>query len=469
MPRTIYFAIGLVLFLLLAFITFSVHAATPAPDAGAPSATTATTLPSEESGDHSSGHGNASRDFFALFIILALAKLGGDLMERIKQPAVLGELLFGVIFGNLALMGIDWPPLTRLIGFLRTDEVLAMLAELGVVLLLFQVGLESSIREMARVGWTSFLVACLGVTAPFFLGWGVSAWFLPEANTLVHIFIGAVLCATSVGITARVLQDIGQLQTKEAKIILGAAVIDDVLGLIILAVVQGIILARNQGVELEFSSLMIIVGKAGAFFIGSILIGVFFSPKLFRLASYLKTQGVLLTLSLMICLFMAWLASIIGLAPIVGAFCAGLILEDASFSQLGDYKSHDLSELIAPIVALLVPVFFVRMGVSVQLEYFAQPQILGFAAALTAAAVIGKQVCSLGVWGHGIDKISVGLGMIPRGEVGLILASIGMGMVAEGQRVIEHDTYSAVVIMVMVTTLITPPLLTARMRKNAHP
>lgn len=439
----------------------------PAADAAQGPDTSATSQAAPHSEESGQGHGNsAPQDFLALLIILALAKLGGDLMERVKQPAVLGELLLGVVFGNLALFGLQWEPLLRLVSFFRTDVVLEVLAELGVVLLLFQIGLESSIGEMAKVGVSAFLVAALGVIAPFLLGWGVSAWFLPEANELVHIFIGAVLCATSVGITARVLQDIGRTNTSEAKIILGAAVIDDVLGLIILAVVQGIIVARNAGQSLEASKVLLIVGKAGVFFIGSILLGVFLSPRLFRLASYLKAKGVLLSLSLVICLFMAWLASLIGLAPIVGAFCAGLILEEASFQQLGDFRRHDLEELIAPIVALLVPVFFVRMGVMVELQYFAQPAILGFAAALTVAAIIGKQICSLGILEKGIDRLAVGIGMIPRGEVGLIVASIGMGMVSGGQRVIEHDTYSAVVIMVMVTTLITPPILSMRMRRK---
>ncbi len=432
--------------------------------ASAPSTMPVLDQPSRTEGQ-GQDHGAATESFLGLFMILLLAKVGGDLMERMKQPAVLGELLLGVLFGNLALFDVSNGVILHLIEFLRSNDVLMVLAEIGVVLLLFQVGLESSVGEMAKVGISSFLVALLGVIAPFFLGWAVSAWFLPHENRLVHIFIAAVLCATSVGITARVLQDIHRIHTKEAKIILGAAVIDDVMGLIILAVVQGIIAAENKGIPLQMSSIFLIVGKASLFFIGSILIGVFFSPKMFRIASYLKTRGVLLSLSLMICFLFAWLAAMIGLAPIVGAFCAGLILEEASFKELGEYKRHDLEELIQPIVALLVPVFFVRMGVMVKLETFGQLEILGFALSLTGAAILGKQVCSLGVVQHGINRLAVGVGMIPRGEVGLIVASIGMTMVAKGQRVIEPGTYSAVVIMVIVTTLITPPLLTAVMRK----
>ena len=187
-----------------------------------------------------------------LVVILAAAKLGGELFERIGQPAVLGELLFGMVLGNLSLAGLRRP---RVPG---TDRAgLEILAQLGVILLLFQVGLESNVQEMLSVGWSSLLVAVLGVIAPFFLGWGVSAWLLPEEETLAHVFIGATLCATSVGITARVLDDLGKLSTRESKIVLGAAVIDDVLGLVILSVVAGTITAANTGGSLDAA------GRAG--------------------------------------------------------------------------------------------------------------------------------------------------------------------------------------------------------------
>ncbi|MCX7016225.1 MAG: cation:proton antiporter [Candidatus Sumerlaeota bacterium] len=406
------------------------------------------------------------RDFLALFLILIVAKLGGDLMERIKQPAVLGELIFGVALGSLGLLGYKGGgSLERFVLFLREDIVLEALAEVGVVLLLFQIGLESTVAEMGKVGAAATAVATLGVIAPFFLGWGVSGYFLPRADTMVHVFIGSVLCATSVGITARVYQDIGKLHTKEAKIVLGAAVVDDVLGLIVLAVVMGVIHARSSGGSLRAVEILWILAKATAFFVGSIAAGVFLSPRLFKLASFLKAQGVLLSLSLVICFFFAWLAATIGLAPIVGAFCAGLILEDASFRELGDFRRHHLAELIAPIAAFLVPIFFVRMGVMVQLETFAEPGVLPFAVCLTLAAIIGKQICYFGVNHKTTDGIAVGLGMIPRGEVGLIVASYGMSMVILGRPVIDGATYSAIVIMVMTTTLVTPPVLTWRMRR----
>ena len=177
----------------------------------------------------------------SLVVILMGAKLGGDVFERLRQPAVLGELLFGVILGNLSILGFHG------MDYLKTNEVISTLAEIGVIFLLFEVGLESNIKEMMEVGMSSFLVATVGVICPMILGWWISSLFLPESGTLVHVFIGATLCATSVGITARVLKDLGRSNEKEARIILGAAVIDDVMGLVVLAAVSGIIKAADRG------------------------------------------------------------------------------------------------------------------------------------------------------------------------------------------------------------------------------
>jgi Kef-type K+ transport system membrane component KefB len=202
-----------------------------------------------------------------LVIILVAAKVGGEIAERFHQPAVLGELVAGVIIGNLSLVGVS------AFSFLASNEGIAILAEIGVILLLFEVGLESKVSEMLSVGASSLLVAVLGVIAPFFLGWGVSAWILPNEELLVHLFIGATLCATSVGITARVLTDLGKVTTRESKIILGAAVIDDVLGLVILAVVSGVITAANTGGTLASLDVLLIVLKAAGFLVGAILLG----------------------------------------------------------------------------------------------------------------------------------------------------------------------------------------------------
>jgi len=395
-----------------------------------------------------------------LVIILAAAKLGGEFFERIGQPAVLGELIFGMAIGNLGLLGYSG------LGFLPTDRGLEILAQLGVILLLFQVGLESNVEEMLSVGWSSLLVAVLGVIAPFFLGWGVSAWVLPQEDTLVHVFIGATLCATSVGITARVLSDLGKLSSRESKIILGAAVIDDVLGLVILSVVAGTITAANTGGSLDALKAAAIVGKALAFLAGAILIGGWLSKKVFRLAGFLRVQGMLLALSLAACFLLAYLADRIGLAAIVGAFAAGLILDGVHYRDLGERTKHSIEELIQPIAGFLVPIFFVLMGARVDLSTFGRGTVLGFAALLSLAAILGKMICAAGVLERGRDRLSVAVGMVPRGEVGLIFAGVGAQLLLRGERVISPPIYAAAVVMVIVTTLITPPALKASLARG---
>ena len=406
------------------------------------------------------GHGDpVASVVLSLAVILLAAKLGGDLAMRIGQPSVLGELVCGVILGNLSLVGISG------LEYITQDDAVDMLARLGALLLLFEVGLESTVAQMLKVGLSSFVVASLGVMAPFALGWGVGAWLLPQSSSYVHAFLGATLTATSVGITARVLKDLKRSQSKEARIILGAAVIDDVMGLVILAVVTGTIAAADHGGSLSSLDIGLTLGKATLFLVGSLVLGVYLSPKLFSLASKLRAGGVLLALGLAFCFLLSWLANAIGLAPIVGAFAAGLILEDLHYRDFVNRGEHSLEELIHPISSFLVPVFFVLMGMRTDLRSFVQPGIVGLAAALTLAAIIGKQVCALGVIGTGTDRLTVGIGMIPRGEVGLIFANIGLALTVQGERIVDPATFSAVVIMVIVTTLVTPPALTWRLER----
>jgi Kef-type K+ transport system membrane component KefB len=400
------------------------------------------------------GHGNHVVPVLAgLVVILVGAKLGGELAERIGQPSVLGELVAGVILGNLALVGFDR---LELIG---SNEGIAILAELGVILLLFEVGLESSVREMLSVGPSSLLVALLGVAAPMLLGWGVSAWAFPDHHPLVHVFVGATLCATSVGITARVLADLGKLAARESKIILGAAVIDDVLGLVILAVVSGVIAAANTGGTLELMQFLGILGKAIAFLGGAVLVGGWVSPRLFAAAFRLRIRGVLLAFALAFCMLLAWLAERFGLEPIVGAFAAGMILEKAHYKSFVERGEHEIEELLHPITAFLVPVFFVVTGMQVDLTALGRFEVLGFALLLSVLAIIGKMLCWFGVLERGLDRLSVAVGMVPRGEVGLIFAGIGAALVLNGQPVIDISLFSALVIMVMITTFVTPPAL----------
>jgi Kef-type K+ transport system membrane component KefB len=348
-----------------------------------------------------------------LVVILLSAKLGADIAVRFGQPAVLGELLVGVALGALAVAGFSG------LEAIKRDPFIEMLARIGILILLFEVGLESTVGQMLRVGWSSLLVATLGVITPFALGWGVASWLLPEHGSYVAAFIGATLTATSVGITARVLADLGKAQSNEARVILGAAVIDDVLGLVILAVVTGVIAAADTGKSLAAGEVGWIMGEAGAFLVVSLAIGILVSPRLFSLASKLRAPGVLLATGLTLCFILSWLA----------------------------------------VSSFLVPVFFVLMGMRADLRSFAQPGVLTLAAALTIVAIVGKQACSLGVLGKGIDRLSVGIGMIPRGEVGLIFANIGVALSVRGQRIVDEATFPAVVVMVIVTTLTTPPAL----------
>jgi Kef-type K+ transport system membrane component KefB len=388
----------------------------------------------------------------ALAVMLAAAKLGGDLATRAGQPAVLGELVAGVLLGNLHLLGVTW------FRALPSNPTVEVLAQLGVLILLFEVGLESTVRDMMKVGLPSLLVAVLGVATPFALGWGVGVLLLPGHSPYAHAFLGATLTATSVGITARVLSDLGKSRSAEARVILGAAVIDDVLGLVILAIVAGAIQAADLGQRMAVGSIAAVLLKAVVFLGGALALGVTLSPRLFGLAARLRGRGVLLATALVFCFALAYLASVIGLAPIVGAYAAGLILEDVHWREFTARGEHPVAELIEPVATLLVPVFFVLMGMRVDLAAFAHVDVLGLAAILTLAAILGKQACSVGAFG-GLDRLSVGIGMIPRGEVGLIFAGIGLTLSVGGERIIDESIFSAVVFMVIVTTMITPPAL----------
>src|SRR6267378_7309875 len=430
-------------------------------------------LASPESASSAAGdaHGLQPMVLVGLACILVAAKLGGEFFERMGQPAVLGELVGGIMVGNLVLFGFTGAEP------LKTNEIISSLAEIGVIILLFEVGLESDLKEMMAVGWSSLLVAVLGVIAPFFLGWAVAAYFIPDEPRLVHIFIGATLCATSVGITARVFKDLGKLATREARIILGAAVIDDVLGLMILAVVAGAIKATATGAALSVIDVSLIAARALIFLIGAIALGHFVMPRLLRGAGRLESRGVLLTLAVSFCLFLSWVAAKFGLAPIVGAFAAGLVLDEVHYKPAGARKERELEELLHPVSAVLVPIFFVLMGMKVDLRFFAsgsasgqpawggaQLNLLGFALVLTLAAILGKQVCSAGVFERGTNRLAIGLGMIPRGAVGLIFAGIGATLMLPkssgiSEPVIGPTTFGAILIMVIITTLVTPPAL----------
>lgn len=396
----------------------------------------------------SGGHGAHAVTFLWIAILLLAAKFS-SLIERFGQPAVLGELLAGVVIGNLGLIGLHmFEPITH-------DPIITFLAELGVVILLFQIGLESNIKKLSAVGWRAFLVAIVGVVVPFVLGTYIAGpWLLPGQSFNAYLFLGAALTATSVGITARVFRDLKKLDTPEAQIVLGAAVIDDVMGLIILAIVSAIVAIG----AVSFGTIGAIAGKALIFLVGSILVGHFLAPHLGRLFSRVHGgTGMKLTLALSFGLIFAWLAGTIGLAPIVGAFAAGLVLDPVHF-RFFKAERH-IEDLVEPLGHFFVPIFFIVTGMGVSLATLTNPPILLVALGITVVAVLGKIVSGL-VAGN-VRKSLIGWGMVPRGEVGLIFASIGLSL-----GVVTNDIYSIIVIMVILTTLITPIILTWLLRRS---
>ncbi|MBI4788359.1 MAG: cation:proton antiporter [Chloroflexi bacterium] len=419
--------------------------------------------------------------FLWIVVLLVVAKVA-SLVERIGQPSVLGELIAGVVLGNLALVGIQtFEPI-------KTNEFILFLSELGVVILLFQVGLETNIEEMRRVGVRAFLVATVGVVVPFFLGSAiVGPQLLPGLSSNVYIFLGAILTATSVGITARVFRDLGKLQTPEAQIVLGAAVIDDVLGLIILAVVSAIVTVGTASVI----TIAEITLKAVAFLAGAIVLGKVLAPRLSHFFSRINTgTGMKFTLAIGFGLVTAFLAERIGLAPIVGAFAAGLVLDPVHFRLFENHelvneinhalkdaepslqqriaqivKRHEdrhVEELVEPLGYFLVPIFFVLTGMHVRLDALFNGPILVVALGITVAAFVGK--VASGLVAGPVNKAIVGFGMIPRGEVGLIFAATGKTL-----GVVNDEIFSMIVIVVLLSTFLSPPILTFLLKRQATP
>lgn len=391
-----------------------------------------------------------------LALIIVAAKLGGELLGRLGQPPVLGELLMGVLLGNLSLFGIT------ALEPLRDSSMLRVVAEIGAILLLFEVGVESDLLQLLAVGRSSLMVATLGVLVPMILGYLVSSQLLPDASWLTHLFVGGTLTATSVGITARVLKDLGKANTKEAQIILGAGVVDDVIGLVVLAVVSGLVSAGPASAGsggVSWASIVWIVSKAALFLTVAVVVGRFWSQRIFVHAAKLQVPGVLLGLCLCFCFIVSAIAGFVGLAPIVGAFAAGIVLDEVHYHPFRERGERKVEELLFPITTLIVPVFFVMMGFRVDLKSFGSPAVLGFAALITLVAIVGKQICGLGVLDRGVDRLAIGVGMIPRGEVGLIFAGMGSSLMLAGQPILSPTTFSALVLMVMLTTFITPPLL----------
>ena len=375
-----------------------------------------------------------------LVALLVATKLLGALAQRFGQPAVLGELVAGVLLGG-SLLGVLDP----------TDPVLHALSELGVLVLLFEIGLHTDLRALVRVGGAATTVALVGVALPCLLGYAAMVWLgLPPIAAVVA---AASLSATSIGISARVLSDLGQLETPEGQVVLGAAVLDDVVGLVMLAVVAAVV----AGAAVSAGMVVRTTGIAAGFIAGALVLGGLVVPPLFRLLARIQAEGTLVALGLALAFAMAWLAEGVGSATIIGAFAAGLVLHDTP-------QRHEIEHATTTVGHLIVPVFFAAVGASVDVRTLADPRTLAVGSALVAAGVVGKFAAGYApVWFRG-RKALIGAAMIPRGEVGLIFAQAGLA-----SKALTPALFSAVAMMVLATTFLAPPVLARIAGKSGTP
>ena len=413
----------------------------------------------------------------SLIAIYIVSKLGGELSKRLDLPPALGELVGGVIVGLSALHLLVFPEtgstasdsmlmtLLQSLGHLDAatvtqifesqSEIISVLAELGVIVLLFEIGLESDLRELSKVGYQAAIVAVVGVTVPFTLGTAGLVWLF-HTPMIPAIFAGAALTATSIGITSKVLSELGHLRSTEGQIIVGAAVIDDVLGIIVLAVVAS--LAKTG--EVDLLNVIYLIVSASGFLLGAIFLGKFFNKGFVAIADKLQTRGALIIPALTFALVMAVIANSIHLEAILGAFAAGLVLDETD-------KRKELDRQVIPIADILVPIFFVTVGAKADLgvlnpaitENRAGLVIAGF---LIAVAILGKIVTGWAVFGKpNVNRLAIGVGMIPRGEVGLVFAGIGS---ASG--VLDKPLEAAIIVMVILTTFLAPPMLQMALKEQ---
>ncbi len=406
----------------------------------------------------------------SLVVVFLASKIGGELCARINLPPVLGELVGGVVVGVSALHLLVFPESgavaadSMLIGMLEKtagltpaiatevfkaqSEVISVLAEMGVILLLFEIGLESDLKELIKVGPQAAVVAVVGVVTPFALGTlGLIALF--NMPTVPAIFAGAALTATSIGITAKVLSELRQLSSREGQIIIGAAILDDILGIVVLAVVAS--LAKTG--EVKLTNVALLIFSAAAFLIGTIVVGRLLAPYFLGVVNEMKTRGQLLVAALIVALVLSYIGAVIHLEAILGAFAAGLILGETE-------KRHELEEQVVPIADVLVPIFFISVGAKTELSVLnpmdpSNREGLIIAAFLIVVAIIGKVVTGFTVFGpEKVNKLAIGFGMIPRGEVGLVFAGVGAASGA-----LSDSLNAAIIVMVILTTFLAPPLL----------
>ncbi len=376
---------------------------------------------------------------FSLFVMLAAAKVMAEVFERLRQPAVVGEILAGVIIGP------------SLLGWVAPSELITILAEIGVIFLLFMVGLETKPQALIKVGPRALMVGVLGVILPFVAGYFIAIWW--GGSFVESMFIGAALVATSVGITARVLDSMGLLDTRSARIILGAAVIDDILGLIILSLVSSV----SQG-SVSYAGLAKTAGAAVMFTVFVALVGSKVLTRLAPAIEKLKVSKPFFNIGLMLCLGLSLASIYVGVAAIIGAFLAGMALAEATEDNKGMHK------LTSGVTEFLVPFFLVNIGMQLDLHVFKDLSVVALAIIVTIIAVVTKFVgCALGAWGMtGREMAQIGIGMVPRGEVGIVVAQIGLGL-----GVISGNFFAAVLFMAVATTLIAPPFIKVLFAEDA--
>ncbi len=396
-----------------------------------------------------------------LALMWLAAKLGGEAAIRLKLPPVAGELGMGLLFAALARAFPGLPDVTH-------SQAAELLAYLGVVVLMFAVGLESTVPQMLKVGAASFRVAIIGVIAPMAAGLAGAWLLLPDRTPFaVDLFIGACLCATSIGISASVLKSAGAARSAEGRVIVGAAVIDDILGLLVLVLVSGIVTAGGSG-ALPWGALGKTFGLALGFLGLALTLGRYATPHLFALANRLRSEQVLLPLGLGFAFLLAWLGNLAGLATIVGAYAAGLILEPAHIRDLEARELHSLEELVHPLVVTLAPLFFLLMGAKVDPVALVQPRTLLLGAVLAILGVAGKYVAGYGA-GGGLRASVLGWGMVPRGEVGLIFVATGAGLTLNGAPLLSAEIQAGVVAALLLTTLAGPVGLAWVLRRKPAP
>ncbi len=379
-------------------------------------------------------------DLLAVLVAILLATKGlGVLAQRLKQPAVVGELLAGILLGGSVLGVID-----------PADPVLRTFAELGVLVLLFEIGLHTDVRSLVKVGSSAAVVGLVGVVLPFGLGYAVSIAF--GLATVPAIVAGAALTATSIGISARTLSDLGQLDTSEGQIVLGAAVLDDVVGLVILSVVSGLV----GGATLTVGGVAATSGIAVGFVVAAVVLGSALVPPLFRIVGRIEASGTLGVVGLAFAFLLAWLASLAGSATIIGAFAAGLVLHDTP-------QRAGIEKATTALGLFFVPIFFATVGAAVDLGTLADARALAIGGALIVVGVVGKLAAGYAPFWFKGDKSLIGVAMIPRGEVGLIFAQMGLATGA-----LTSQLFSALALMVLVTTFIAPPMLAALINRRAR-